>query len=273
MSICELIAQFVLEGNVISRFPSIVNIICGLRFISSLGAIACIDAMFTQKNNKQEVRDPPRQHLDTVFIPETEVKTWENYVVQVCRCRNNQTPLSDPEDGYEENDQGQTLKVPKSVLDGCEQSFTAADGKCQKATTQFFDSTALMGILCWHDHVLWLVNMTLPGEHQHYAFCLIQKLFNLPPDFKMGILYDVGCSTHCSCMKWGFLEQYLPQITFVISVFHAYGHGWACQCIYHPWKCKGFGLSDGEGCKHCWHYLSRLVAYLCVCGVCCLSLH
>ncbi|KAF9063376.1 hypothetical protein BDP27DRAFT_1232258 [Rhodocollybia butyracea] len=45
-------------------------------------------------------------------------------------------------------------------------------------------------------------------------------------------------------------------------VFHAYGHGWACQCIYHPRKCKGFGLSDGEGCERLWHSISKLIAYL-----------
>ncbi|KAJ3714958.1 hypothetical protein C8R42DRAFT_590499, partial [Lentinula raphanica] len=55
-------------------------------------------------------------------------------------------------------------------------------------------------------------------------------------------------------------------IAFAISVFHAFGHNWPCQCIYHPRKCKGFGLSDGEGCERFWHSISRLVPYLRVCG-------
>ncbi|KAJ3761312.1 hypothetical protein EV360DRAFT_38080, partial [Lentinula raphanica] len=59
---------------------------------------------------------------------------------------------------------------------------------------------------------------------------------------------------------------YLHWITFAISVFHAYGHGWACQCVYHPRKCVGFGLSDGEGCERFWHSISKLIAYLRVCG-------
>jgi hypothetical protein len=78
----------------------------------------------------------------------------------------------------------------------------------------------------------------------------------------------VACSTHRSCVKWGFLEQYLHRIVFAISVFHAYGHEWPCQCIYHPRKCKRFGLSDGEGCERLWHAISKLIAYLRVCGVC-----
>jgi hypothetical protein len=53
-----------------------------------------------------------------------------------------------------------TLKVPASILDGCSESFTAADERRQKASTQFFSDTGLMAMLCRHDRVLWLVNMT-----------------------------------------------------------------------------------------------------------------
>ncbi|KAJ3748151.1 hypothetical protein EV360DRAFT_97769 [Lentinula raphanica] len=151
------------------------------------------------------------------------------------------------EDGYEPS-----LQVPNSVLDACQQSFTAADGSREKATVQFFDSTALMAMLCRHDRVLWI----------HYAFALIDQLFkNIPPTFRIGVLYDIGCSIHCSCVKWGFLGEYLDRITFAISVFHAYEHGWPCQCIYHPRKCEGFGLSDGEGCERFWHSISNLLGF------------
>ena len=49
---------------------------------------------------------------------------------------------------------------------------------------------------------------------------------------------------------------------FGISVFHAYGHQWACQIIYHPRKCKGFGLTDGEGCERLWSSLKLLIPSL-----------
>ncbi|KAJ3831549.1 hypothetical protein F5878DRAFT_654815 [Lentinula raphanica] len=189
---------------------------------------------------------------------------WEEIVANGRPSTKAKTPAAGEvkEDGYESS-----LKVPNSVLDGCEQSFTAADGSREKASTQFFDSTALMALLCRHDRVLWIVNMTSPGERQHYAFALIDQLFkNIPPTFSIGVLYDIGCSIHRSCVKWGFLDQYLDRITFAISVFHAYGHGWPCQCIYHPRKCEGFGLSDGEGCERFWHSISRLIAYLRICG-------
>ncbi|KAJ3728198.1 hypothetical protein DFJ43DRAFT_1001246 [Lentinula guzmanii] len=125
-----------------------------------------------------------------------------------------------------------------------------------------------MALLCHHDQVLWLADMTTPGERQHYVFTLISKLFEeLPSHYTVGILYDIACAVERSCVNWGFLDEYLPRITFAISIFHAFGHGWACQCVYHLRKCIGLGLSDGEGCERFWHSISKLIAYLRVCGV------
>lgn len=75
----------------------------------------------------------------------------------------------------------------------------------------------------------------------------------------MGVLYDIGCQLHRSCMKYNFLEEYQDRIVFGISVFHAYGHQWACQIIYHPRKCEGFGLTDGEGCERFWSLIKSLI--------------
>ncbi|KAJ3712522.1 hypothetical protein C8R42DRAFT_594593 [Lentinula raphanica] len=227
-------------------------------------AIVCIDACFTQKHNKRSYKDPARHHPKSVFLPETIVDRWEEIVTSVRPSARTNTSAAGgaTEDGYEPS-----LQVPNSVLDACQQSFTAADGSREKASVQFFDSTALMAMLCRHDRVLWIVNMTSPGERQHYAFALIDQLFkNIPPTFRIGVLYDIGCSIHRSYVKWGFLGEYLDRITFAISVFHAYGHGWPCQCVYHPRKCEGFGLSDGEGCERFWHSISKLIAYLRTCG-------
>ncbi|KAJ3715841.1 hypothetical protein C8R42DRAFT_544498, partial [Lentinula raphanica] len=230
----------------------------------SYSAIVCIDACFTQKHNKRAYKDPVRHHPKSVFLPEAAVNRWEEIVANIWPSAKTKVAAAGEvkEDGFESS-----LKVPNSVLDACEQSFTAADGSREKASVQYFDSTALMAMLCRHDRVLWIVNMTSPGERQHYAFALIDELFkNIPSTFTIGVLYDIGCSIHCSCVKWGFLDQYLDRITFAISVFHAYGHGWPCQCVYHPRKREGFGLSDGEGCERFWHSISRLIAYLRICG-------
>jgi hypothetical protein len=222
----------------------------------------------TQKRRKGP-QDQDYSNLNTVFVDEEEVKHMEEYVDDVrpprpresaSRSRSSKTQ---EEDGYEGS-----MKVPKSVLDGCLESFTAADEKREKASTQFFSDTGLMGLLCRHDRVLWLVNMTSAGERQHYVFALLHKLFeHLPPWMTVGLLYDIGCQIHRSCVKWGFLDKFSDRIIFGISVFHAYGHQWACQLIYHPRKCAGFGLTDGEGCERLWSALKQLIPSLRVSGV------
>ncbi|KAI6147069.1 hypothetical protein BKA82DRAFT_4330009 [Pisolithus tinctorius] len=160
------------------------------------------------------------------------------------------------------------MRVPISVLDGCRDSFHAADEKCEKASTRFFADTGLMALLCRHDHVLWLVNMTSAGEKQHYALVLLKHLFeHLPTTATVGLLYDIGCQLECSCHKWKLLDEgILSRLKFGISVFHAYGHQWPCQIVYHPCKCVGFGVSDGEGCEQLWSSLKMLIPILQVSG-------
>jgi hypothetical protein len=114
------------------------------------------------------------------------------------------------------------MKVPKSVLNGCLESFTATDDKQNKASTKYFADTGLMVMLCHHDQVLWLANMTTAGERQYYAIALIMKLFShLPENAKVGILYDIGCQLERSIMKWGFIPELKDRILWAVSVFHA----------------------------------------------------
>lgn len=166
-------------------------------------------------------------------------------------------------DGFEAG-----MRVPTSVLNGCNDSFVAADEKRDKASTQFFADTGLVALLCRHDRPLWTISMTSAGEKQYYAIALLRRLFeHIPCDMTIGVLYDIGCQLHRSCEKWGFLDEFLPRITFGISVFHAYGHQWPCQIVYHPRKCRGFGLTDGEGCERFWSSLKKLIPGLRVSGV------
>ncbi|KAI6009555.1 hypothetical protein F5J12DRAFT_905079 [Pisolithus orientalis] len=118
------------------------------------------------------------------------------------------------------------VPTPASVLDGCGDSFHAADEKRQKASTQFFADTGLMALLCHHDHVLWLVNMTLTRENQHYALVLVKHLFDhLPAKMTVGLLYDISCQLEHSCQKWKLLDDgILSRLKFGISVFHVLSH-------------------------------------------------
>ncbi|KAJ3475061.1 hypothetical protein NLI96_g12083 [Meripilus lineatus] len=154
-------------------------------------AIICCDANFTQKCRKGQIEDDtwPWSHPDTVFITEDKIKEMEKYVEErragPRRAANQDTSADSCEDG---------MLVPNSVLDGCQESFKAADEKREKASTQFFRDTGLMAMLCRHDRVLFLANMTSAGEKQHYVLALIKELFShLPPDITIA---DLFCQHH-----------------------------------------------------------------------------
>ncbi|KAJ7832722.1 hypothetical protein B0H13DRAFT_2370815 [Mycena leptocephala] len=211
-----------------------------------------IDACFTQKKKKSP-KDPPKYHPDTHFVPEDLAAKTEAYVDSVRNASKNETRRKrqardveeeEEEDGYEHEE----LLLPRSVLDGCEASFKAADEKREKASTEFFEDTGLMALLCRHDRVLGSL-----FEH-------------LPRKVRVGILYDIGCLLERSCLKWGFLSRWIDRIAFAVSVFHAFGHEWACQLLYHPRKRRGFGLSDGEGCERFWNSIRHLIPHLRIAG-------
>ncbi|KAG1880686.1 hypothetical protein C8R48DRAFT_744865 [Suillus tomentosus] len=191
--------------------------------------IVCIDACFTQKCSTNPCGassiDPPNP-TPTFFLSNDNVKVMEDFI-QCCRGERSEGD----EDCYEEG-----MHVPVSVLNGCGESFIAADDKCEKASTHFFTDTGLMALLCRHDRVLWLANLTLAGEKQHW------------------------CQLKRSCQKWKLLDDNtLSHISFAVAVFHAYGHQWPCQIIYHLRKREGFGLSDGEDCEQLWSSLKQLI--------------
>ncbi|KDR70808.1 hypothetical protein GALMADRAFT_75558 [Galerina marginata CBS 339.88] len=228
--------------------------------------IVCIDACFTQKRRKSQGKawQEPRVHPETIFVPTEELVAMEEKVetVRPSKKKNDnkakQSKEKEKETGGPDYEPG--MKVPSAVLNECHDSFLAADERRIKANTVFFADTALMGILCRHDRVLWLANMTSAGEKQHYALALLHKLFeHIPKSMRVGLLYDIGCQLHRSCTKFDFLGDFQDRIVFGISVFHAYGHQWPCQIIYHPRKCRGFGLTDGEGCERFWSAIKALI--------------
>jgi hypothetical protein len=148
--------------------------------------VVCFDANFVQKQHTlahNAARNGPVQRPQTVFLTEKEVS--EAQELDEAFCPGPPQAANSP-DALENG-----LKVSCVVLDACSDSFKAVDEKCSKASSQYFADTRLMGLLCCHDHVLWLVNMTTPREQQFYAIALIIKLFqSIPSHLTVGILYD-----------------------------------------------------------------------------------
>jgi Kyakuja-Dileera-Zisupton transposase len=242
-------------------------------YVVSADVIVCIDACFTHKRRnpaKGGAKGPENLHPETVFVSEKKVAEMKAFVETTRPVKSkSKEKTKEGSDGHGVEDSYEPgMKVPVSALEGCLASFVAADERRTKASTQFFADTGLMAMLCCHDHVLWIVNMTTAGEQQYYALALIKELFlNLPLSMTVGILYDIGCQLERSCKIWGFLEEFMARIIFALAVFHAYGHQWPCQLIYHPRKCEGFGLSDGEGCERFWSSIKLLIPSMRVAGV------
>ncbi|KAF9513749.1 hypothetical protein BS47DRAFT_1295737 [Hydnum rufescens UP504] len=116
------------------------------------------------------------------------------------------------------------MNIPNSILDTCGDSFIAADGDHIKASTQHFDDTGLMAMLCQHDIPIYIANMHTAGEKQFYAFALISALLkDLLKDWTVGLLYDIAYQIHHSLLKWNIMPERMEWIEFGVSVFHAYG--------------------------------------------------
>src|SRR5260370_32482967 len=81
--------------------------------------------------------------------------------------------------------------------------------------------------------------------------------------------YDIGCQTHHAVHKWNFPLEWITHLVWGVSIFHAYGHQWACQLWYHPWKDDLWGLLDSEGCERLWSGLQHLVPGLHITGCHC----
>ncbi|KAJ7859935.1 hypothetical protein B0H14DRAFT_2745682 [Mycena olivaceomarginata] len=234
----------------------------------------CLDACFTQKRNAGPTTDPVKLHPDTHFLPEHLGSKMEEYVDSVRNAKpggnakkQRKATVEEIDDEADDHYEHANLKLPRSVLNTCEASFKAADETRQKASSQFYSDTGLMALLCRHDRVLWLVNMHSAGEKQFNVWLLLETLMqHLPLDIVVGILYDIACQAERSARKWGFLGRYIDRLRFAVSVFHAFGHDWPCQVVYHPLKCEGFGFSNGEGCERFWHSISHLIAHLRISG-------
>ncbi|KAF9511782.1 hypothetical protein BS47DRAFT_1363548 [Hydnum rufescens UP504] len=159
------------------------------------------------------------------------------------------------------------LHAPNSTYDACQQSFIAADEDRIKVSTQYFEDTGVIALLCHHDIPLAVASMWTAGEKQFYVFVLLETILkHIPSHWRIGALYDIGCQMDQTLKKWRFMLEWLPHLEWGVLIFHAYGHQWACQLWYHPHKSELWGLSDGKGCEQFWSELHRLIPGLWVTG-------
>lgn len=93
-------------------------------------------------------------------------------------------------------------KVPEEVIQECQDSHTAADGRKSKTDMGHFDDTGLMALVCRHDVPLFVTNIDTPGEQQKYGVTLMEHILTLlPPQATCVFIIDVGCVFDVSLNK------------------------------------------------------------------------
>ncbi len=155
----------------------------------SAQAIVCIDANFSQQRCHSQHPNPVDPHPDTHFLLVKDIESMK-HVVEHARPSSSRSNAES------------WARLPDDTLDDCKKAFTATQGHIAKSNSAIFVDTALMALLCRHNHPLLLVNMTSAGEQQYYALALIKALFrHLPNNWVIGLLYNVACQLECSMCK------------------------------------------------------------------------
>jgi hypothetical protein len=168
--------------------------------------IVCMDANFEQKRCCHVAGDSiPAHHGHCFFISDDELKQMREYWE---KARGGSKNKGDQQDQAEDEDLTTPgLKLPNYIYEGCTSRFLAAKEGNQKAEKSIFSDTGLMALTCRHDRILFMVNLKDPGERQYNALALIKRLFDeLPPQWQVGILYDIGCQLHKSIVKAGAIS-------------------------------------------------------------------
>src|SRR5258706_3074003 len=177
-----------------SRYVTVIILALAYQKDYSAHAIVCLDANFSQCRRHSKYNDPNILHPDTYWVSPEDVKKMEAEVEAV-RTGTKQQSANRTCTPTEVRD------VPDQVYDDCQKTFIAAQN-ISKASNKIFADTVIMALVCRHDFPLLLVNMTSPGERQHYALALLNELFRqLPNDWHIGLLYDIACQLHRSMQK------------------------------------------------------------------------
>jgi hypothetical protein len=160
-------------------------------------SMLCMDGNLQHKRSCSAGKgDQPLQEPHSFFIPEDIVSMMEKEVNNKRQTRPHHA-LEDDQDAVLPG-----LELQNHIFEGCTDRFKAAKGSYEKAESSIFADTGLMSLTCRHDRVIFMVNLHDAGERQYNALALIQQLFlELPENWNVGILYDIGCQLHRSITK------------------------------------------------------------------------
>ncbi|KAJ7722723.1 hypothetical protein DFH07DRAFT_971788 [Mycena maculata] len=135
--------------------------------------------------------------------------------------------------------------VPQEVIDACEDSWDAANEKKRKADPKHYDASGIFVMTCRHGQVIFLCNVTTPGEQQCFIVAMLEEVFSLlPPSATVLQAYDVGCVTDHSLNLFPiFPPTICERITFIIT-----------ECTH-----TDISLADHEGVERFWSLIRKLI--------------
>lgn len=203
---CSGFAQSVFLHCILLAWPSkclilILVIIYKLLLPSSIfkgiHSLLCIDGNFEHRRCKSAgPNDQALIEYLSYFVPENVVSEMRDNVAKLRRTWGT---------AHEDKDLVLPgLHLPNYVFESCGSCFTAADETKKKAESLLYANTGLMALTCHHNCVISMVNLHDAGEKQYNALALIRALFDeLPSDWNLGLLYNIGCQLDKSIMKVG----------------------------------------------------------------------
>lgn len=160
--------------------------------------MACLDGNFEQKRLRHAGSgDQPIPKGKTHFLTNQEMQDARREVDHA-RKSTSKSPAAPTDDDA----MMPGLLMPNYIYSNCNTRFLAAGELNKKAEASVFEDTGLMALVCRHDRPLFMATLQDPGERQYNAVALVKRLFKeLPSQWRMGLLYDIGCQIHQSFMK------------------------------------------------------------------------
>lgn len=159
-----------------------------------MSSICALDGCFgwTRRAGAMDAHDAPLGYAKTRWVLRSKVEAMQRYVEDL---RQSPKPVK--------RSQCVTRVRPnEATLEVCDESFKAAHEHLAKANANRHVDTGVMSMVCRHDIPIFFANIYTPGERQFYALALVKELFeHLPPDWVVGVMYDIGCQLEASMMK------------------------------------------------------------------------
>jgi Kyakuja-Dileera-Zisupton transposase len=196
----EMIAAFARYGFAsLSPKPQLPNVHLAFRGkFEGFHCATCVDGNFEQARLRHAGSGDqaiPKGH--TYFLSPDEVLQAKRQVEEA--RKSTKKPAGRPEDP---DSTTPGLFMANYLYASCSSRFLAAEEHNQKSKSSVFEDTGLMALVCRHDRPLFVVTLRDPGERQYNAIALLNRMFmELPPFWRVGVLYDIGCQMHSSIVK------------------------------------------------------------------------